>query len=96
MDNSGSWFGGFIIGVVSVAFVYNPFNSALVKEAKLAEKTGRTISNEIMQQLYPQSFEMGYPKYLERDFEAGADFICDELLVKSGQDICADDAINWR
>ncbi|WP_173205234.1 hypothetical protein [Sphingopyxis sp. BSNA05] len=71
-------------------------NSSLVEEAKQAEKDGRVISNEAMSALYPQSFRSGSPKYLERDFEAGADFICDEIKAKYQRDICSEEEINWR
>ncbi len=37
---------------------------------------GSKIDNEIMQLMYPESFRPGNPEYLERDLEAGADFIC--------------------
>lgn len=96
MDNSGSWIGGFLVGALCVGFVFNPFSSTLVKEARLAEKEGRTISNDLMQALHPQTFLSGNPAYLERDFEAGADFICDEILLNYEHDLCAEKAINWR
>jgi len=35
-------------------------------------------------------------RYLERDFEAGANFICDEIMIKRGRDICAESDINFR
>ncbi|MFN3607693.1 MAG: hypothetical protein ACK4Y9_01390 [Hyphomonas sp.] len=96
MDNSGGWVGGFVIGALCVGFVFNPFNSALLKEAKNAEQDGRTISNDFMQRYYPRSFRTGSPAYLERDFEAGADFICDEIMHNYGADICAEKEIGWR
>lgn len=71
-------------------------DSPLVQEAKEAEKDGRIISNPAMSQLYPQSYVPGQPQYLERDFEAGADFICNEIKVKYDRDICAEPVINWR
>ena len=71
-------------------------NSSIIEEAKQAENDGRVINNEAMSGLYPQSFRPGSPKYLERDFEAGADFICDEIKVKYQRDICSEDKINWR
>jgi hypothetical protein len=70
--------------------------SDLVQEAKEAEDDGRVISNEIMQEMYPASFRPGNPKYLERDFEAGADFICDEIKIHYGSDLCAEPKIKWR
>jgi hypothetical protein len=71
-------------------------NSSLIEEAKHAEKNGRVISNEMMQQMYPKSFSPGSPEYLERDFEAGADFICDEIKIKYQRDICSESEMNWR
>lgn len=69
--------------------------SDLVREAAAAEKDGRTISNFMLQSLYPQSFTPGNPKYLERDFEAGADMICTEIELKYGEDICSNSGIGW-
>jgi hypothetical protein len=57
---------------------------------------GRVISNELMSEMYPKSFSPGSPEYLERDFEAGADFICDEIKIKYQRDICSESEINWR
>lgn len=71
-------------------------DSSLIREAKKAENDERVISNELMSEIYPKSFEPGSPKYLERDFEAGADFICDEIKIKYLYDICAEPQINWR
>lgn len=71
-------------------------NSSLIEEAKQAENDGRVIDNEIMSEMYPQSFRPGSPKYLERDFEAGADFICDEIKIKYQRDICSESEMNWR
>ena len=71
-------------------------DSPLLREAKNAESEGRTISNEMMTQLYPKSFRPGEPPYLERDFEAGADFICDEIKLKLERDVCSESQIDWR
>lgn len=71
-------------------------DSELVREAKRAEDAERVISNEMMQATYPESFRPGSPLYLERDFEAGVDFICDEIKIKKKHDVCADPDINWR
>lgn len=54
------------------------------------------ISNELMQEMYPDTFRSGDPPYLERDFEAGADFICDEVKTETGRDLCSEPNINWR
>ena len=71
-------------------------DSSVVKEAKQAESSGSVISNEFMLAQYPESFRPGDPPYLERDFEAGADFICDEIALKYHRDMCSDPQINWR
>ena len=68
----------------------------VLQEALKAVKDGRIISNEIMSSYYPSSFRPGTPPYLERDFEAGAEFICDEIKLKLGRDVCAEKDINWR
>ena len=54
------------------------------------------IDNAAMAEMYPRSFRAGDPAYSERDFEAGADFICDEIKAKYERDICSEPAINWR
>jgi len=46
--------------------------------------------------MYPNSFSPADPPDLERDFEAGADFICDEIKQKRGKDLCSEADINWR
>jgi|JI6StandDraft_1071083.scaffolds.fasta_scaffold02959_16 hypothetical protein len=71
-------------------------DSSLIREAKEAEKEERIIDNELMHENYPKSFRKGNPQYLERDFEAGVDFMCDEFRVQYGRDICAEPEINWR
>ena len=57
---------------------------------------GPRISNEMMSEMYPSSFRSGSPPYLERDFEAGANFICDDIKQKRHKDICAEGDIHWR
>lgn len=83
------------LSVPALAFLVG-CDSSLVREAKNAESDGRTISNDVMKQLYPSSFRPGEPAYLERDFEAGADFICDEIKIKLRRDVCSEEQINWR
>lgn len=78
------------------ALLLTSCESSLVKEAKEAESDGRVINNEMMQSLYPKTFRAASPAYLERDFEAGAEFICDEIEIKYEKDICAEREINWR
>lgn len=70
--------------------------SDVAVEAQKAKDDGRVISNEAMTAMYPDTFRPGDPQYLERDFEAGADFICDEIKKKRNDDVCASDDINWR
>ena len=69
---------------------------SVVQEAASAEREGRIINNEAMLSMYSYSFRPGNPPYLERDFEAGADFICNEIMRKRGKDFCAEAGINWR
>ena len=71
-------------------------DSAIVDEAQRAEDEGATIDNDVMLGMYPETFRPGSPAYLERDFEAGADFICDEIKAKHQRDICSESEINWR
>jgi hypothetical protein len=71
-------------------------DSALVTEAREAERDQRVISNDLMLAAYPEAFRKGAPEYLERDFEAGADLICDQIELKYKRDICAEPEINWR
>lgn len=84
------------IGLLVVALAAACGDSSLVQEAREAENDGRIINNEAMGAMYPASYRAGYPPYLERDFEAGADFICDEIRSKYERDICSEDEINWR
>jgi hypothetical protein len=70
--------------------------SPVVNKAEDAVKKGEIIDNQIMSEMYPQSFRPGTPQFIERDFEAGANFICDEIEAKQKRDICAESDINWR
>lgn len=71
-------------------------DSPVVSEAKRAEDDGRVINNEMMAAMYPRTFRTGSPPYLERDFEAGADFICAEIRDKYDRDLCSEPEIGWR
>jgi hypothetical protein len=82
-----------IIVVLTIALIGG---DGVLQEAVKAIKDGRIINNEMMSAYYPSSFRPGTPPYLERDFEAGANFICDEIKVKLGRDLCAETDINWR
>lgn len=85
-----------IIVIVTAMLSLTACDSEIVKEARKAEADGRVIDNGIMGSLYPETFNPGDPPYLERDFEAGADFICDQIKLKRGDEICSDADINWR
>lgn len=71
-------------------------DSSLIREAKQAEKEERIIDNDLMYEAYPKSFRKGNPQYLERDFEAGVNFMCDEFRVQYKKDVCAEPEIHWR
>jgi hypothetical protein len=71
-------------------------SSGVVTEAMKASSEDRLIDNDIMSQMYPQAFRPGHPQYLERDYEAGADFICDQIKLKYRRDICSEPQVNWR
>ncbi len=71
-------------------------SSPVVTEAKRAEEDGQVISNDLMKQWYPNTYKPGTPSYLERDFEAGADLICDQILYEYKRDICSESKIHWR
>ncbi len=85
-----------LIAVLSACAMAAACDSSLVQQAREAQADGRVIDNEMMQAMYPASFRPGNPKYLERDFEAGADFICDEIETHYGRDLCAEPKIKWR
>jgi len=71
-------------------------DSKLIREAKEAEDEGAVIDNDMMAAMHPQTFRRGSPAYLERDFEAGADFICAEIKAKHRRDLCSEPEINWK
>lgn len=85
-----------IPALLTAALLLAACDSEIAEEAKRAEADGRIIENGIMGSLYPETFNPGDPPYLERDFEAGADFICDQIELKRGRNICSDPDINWR
>ena len=96
MSNSSAISIGFLLGLAATLFWSELIRSELVSEAASAESDGRTISNETMQVFYPHSFRAGSPKYLERDFEAGADLICDQIRIAYREDICSKEEIGWN
>lgn len=79
-----------------VLLITSACDSAIVDEAQRAEDEGAVVNNQAMEAMYPQTFRPGSPAYLERDFEAGADFICDEIKAKHKRDICSEPDIHWR
>jgi hypothetical protein len=89
---------GKIITVLAMAvlgFALLGRDSVLYETLK-AVKNGRIINNEMMSAQYPSSFRPRTPPYLERDFEAGANFVCDEIKKNYGSDFCGREGINWR
>lgn len=85
----------FLAGIAAAVLWSELSESKLVSEADSAERDGHVINNEMMQTNYPESFRTGYPQYLERDFEAGADLICDEIRLRYQQDMCSSDGVGW-
>lgn len=81
---------------LSLLLLVSGCDSSLVTEAREAEDDGRVIDNTLMQSMYPKSYRSGSPKYLERDFEAGANFICDQIRAEYDRDICTEPKMNWR
>jgi hypothetical protein len=79
--------------VLTAAFVRH---DGILRAAIKAVIHEHIISNEAMSAFYPSSFRPGSPPYFERDFEAGANFICDEIKIKHGRDLCAEIDIKWR
>jgi hypothetical protein len=96
MSNTGWALVGFVFGIMVVVFWSEVQESELVREAVAAQKDGRTINNEMMRIMYPATFRDGNPEYLERDFEAGADFVCDEIRNRFREDMCSSSGIGWR
>src|SRR3546814_16542696 len=45
------------------------------------------ISNELMAEMYPETFRPGDPPYSEREFASGADFICEEIKAAYKRDL---------
>src|SRR3546814_15857067 len=75
---------------VPLLLIASGCESPVVNKAKDAVNRDEIIDNQIMSEMYPQSFRPGTPQYIERDFEAGANFICDEIKAKQKRDICAE------
>ncbi len=85
-----------LLTLACLAISFSGCDAEVIQEASKAVWDGRVISNEMMTALYPSSFHAGSPPYLERDFEAGANLICDEIKLKYRHDFCAEKDINWR
>jgi hypothetical protein len=97
MERSQPAMGKIIIILAMALLIFALFGrDTVMYETVIALKNGRIINNEIMSAQYPSSFRPGTPPYLERDFEAGADFICDAIEKKYGKYFCGRDGINWR
>ncbi len=96
MNNFGWASVGFLVGIAVALSWSNVRESQLVREASSAERDGRTINNQMMPIFYPKTYRTGNPQYLERDFEAGADLICDEIESRFYKDMCSKDGIGWR
>ena len=71
--------------------------SPVAKFAQQEAKEGRLILNEgwLVSEEEKLAFKPATPQYLERDFEAGADYICDQFLIKTKEDFCHT-IIKWR
>jgi hypothetical protein len=91
MDRVVSW-----IAITMISMTVIGCSDGVVAEAVTADREGRIINNQMMSSMYPNSFSPADPPYLERDFEAGANFICDEIKQKRGKDLCSEADINWR
>lgn len=80
----------FAVIVLSISWVFSS------EEHSEDHRYYRRIDNTIMRSMYPYTYVPGNPPYIERDFEAGADFICDEILRHHKRDLCAEQPIRWR
>src|SRR3546814_20878000 len=76
---------------VPLLLIASGCESPVVNKAKDAVNRDEIIDNQIMSEMYPQSFRPGTPQYIERDFEAGANFICDETKAKKNRDISTEE-----
>src|SRR3546814_19751763 len=81
---------------VPLLLIASGCESPVVNKAKDAVNRDEIIGNQIMSEMYPQSFRPGTPQYIERDFEAGAHFICDAINAKQKRDNYAESALNHR
>lgn len=87
------------IGVIIGFFcgkVYYHSNNPVVQKCINAVKEKELISNDTMAIMYPHTYHKASPQYLEIDFEAGADFICDTIQYHYKTDICSTKEIHWR
>ena len=91
---------GLVIGITLGHIISDSLLSENTKFAQKAERKGHVISNMLMSNMYPYTYKRGYPEYLKRDFEAGADFICDEIVRIYKKDLCAvklsEGGMQWR
>jgi hypothetical protein len=96
MDASGATKWLLCVALITFTAACGVTDSSIVREARQAEEEKRIIDNEMMLSVYPKSFRKGHPQYLERDFEAGVNFMCDEFRAQYGKDVCAEPEIHWR
>lgn len=84
---------GCVIGYAISQWTLTPnakFAQEEAKKGNILVNSGWFFTNES-----EKAFKPATPQYLERDFEAGANYICDYLQLKTGEDFCHS-IINWR
>ena len=79
-------------GVARIQY-YN--GNPIVEQCAMSVKQGNIINNQLMLSMYPYAYKVGVPEYIERDFEAGANFICAAIKFAYGRDLCAEEPIHW-
>ena len=84
---------GFVIGYFFSQYTLSP----VAKFAQQEADNDRLILNEgwLFSEEERLAFKPAIPQYLERDFEAGANYICDLFLIKTNKDFCHT-IIKWR
>lgn len=85
-----------IIALATVSVAGCALNSnPIVEQCAMSVKHGNVISNELMLSMYPHTYKVGTPQYIERDYEAGANFICATIKHEYGRDLCAEEKVHW-
>src|SRR3546814_19244315 len=79
---------------VPLLLIASGCESPVVNKAKDAVNRDEIIDNQIMSEMYTQSFRPGPPQYIERDFEAGANFNGPGIKTNQTRTICADSTTN--